>query len=150
MKKTEFELAIDKQKNPSVPEFARVKTRKRKKTETGELTHLILKYCEFKGAVAYRMNSTGIYDAKLKRYRFTGQKKGLADVMAIYRSRHISIEVKAQKTDKLSIHQLQRKAEIEQAGANFIEARTFDQFQIEFDIIISKIDQEYNTINKTI
>jgi hypothetical protein len=145
MKKTAFELFLSEQRSPNVPAHAKVLTRKRKKTETGELTFLILKYSEFKSATSYRINSQGQYDPRTKKWRPSMQKKGLSDIQIIYRGRFIACEVKALKTDKLSIHQLERKAEIENAGGLFIQARTFEQFQLEFDSIIEKIDNEYTT-----
>jgi hypothetical protein len=147
MKKKDFELFLSEQRSPNVPVHAKVLTRKRKKTETGELTFLILRYSEFKNATSYRINSQGQYDPRTKKWRPSMQKKGLSDIQIIYRGRFIACEVKALKTDKLSIHQLERKSEIVNAGGLFIQARSFEQFQLEFDSILDKIDKEYSKIH---
>lgn len=79
------------------------------------------------GAAATRLNNTGVWDEKKRAFRGSRMTKGIADVLICFRGRYIEVEVKAGK-DKLSLHQLARKQEIERAGGVYFEARSTEAF----------------------
>jgi hypothetical protein len=139
MKKTQLELDNMKARYQTFPEKYMPTTRK-KKTRTNELTHLILEYCKSINAQAYRINSQGQYDPRLKTFRPSTQKKGLPDITIIYKGRFIGCEIKALKADKLSEYQIARKNEIEGSQGYYIEARTLVQFINDLKAIVTQIN----------
>jgi hypothetical protein len=141
MKKSEHELQTLRDKYPSVPEFALPKTRTKKKTATGELTHEIITYVQSLGAQCYRVNSQGQFDPRTNRWRKSGMKAGLPDLHIIYKGRFIGCELKASKGDKLSEVQQSRKQEIVDSGASFIVARSLNQFKEDFNSIINNLNK---------
>ena len=106
-------------------------------TEKGanELTRSIEAFIRYTGNYADRINNTGIYDAKLKKFRKSNTRRGIADVMATKRIEHqgryfaitVAIEIKY-GNDKLSEYQLRIKDDIERAGGVYLVARTWEQF----------------------
>src|SRR3990167_8334420 len=74
-----------------------------KESPANELTNQILELLYASGAYAWRQNMGGIYDSKLGVYR-TGSKKGVADILGVYKSVFIAVEVKIGK-DRLSPEQ---------------------------------------------
>jgi hypothetical protein len=107
-----------------------------------ELTKSIEAYIRYHGNYADRINNTGIYDTKLKKFRKSNTRKGIADIMATKKIEHqgkffavtVAIEIKY-GTDKLSEYQLRIKDDIERAGGVYIVARTWDQFIIDWNKI---------------
>jgi hypothetical protein len=107
-----------------------------------ELTKSIEAYIRYHGNYADRINNTGIYDTKLKRFRTSNTRKGIADIMATKRIEHqgkffaitVAIEIKY-GNDKLSEYQLKIKHDIESAGGVYLVARTWDQFIIDWNKI---------------
>ena len=106
-------------------------------TEKGanELTRSIEAFIRYTGNYADRINNTGIYDPKTKKFRRSNTRRGIADVMATKRIEHqgryfaitVAIEIKY-GNDKLSEYQLRIKDDIERAGGVYLVARTWDQF----------------------
>ena len=106
-------------------------------TEKGanELTRSIETFIRYTGNYADRINNTGIYDTKLKRFRKSNTRRGIADIMASKRVEHqgkffaitVAIEIKY-GNDKLSEFQLRMKDDIEKAGGIYLVARTWHQF----------------------
>ena len=106
-------------------------------TEKGanELTRSIEAFIRYTGNYADRINNTGIYDPKTKKFRRSNTRRGIADVMATKRIEHqgrffaitVAIEIKY-GNDKLSEYQLRIKDDIERAGGIYLVARTWDQF----------------------
>ena len=106
-------------------------------TEKGanELTRSIEAFIRYTGNYADRINNTGIYDAKLKKFRKSNTRRGIADVMATKKIEHqgryfaitVAIEIKY-GNDKLSEYQLRIKDDIERAGGVYLVARTWEQF----------------------
>jgi Holliday junction resolvase len=120
-----------KKLHPSCPYLA---TRKFKDNSANSLTGCIVKYITLKGGFATRINSTGIYDIRLNRYRPGTQKKGISDIISMYRGKSLSIEVKYGK-DVQSEAQKKIEAEIIRAGGLYYEARNFSDFKDWFDRI---------------
>ena len=106
-------------------------------TEKGanELTRSIEAFIRYTGNYADRINNTGIYDPKTKKFRRSNTRRGIADVMATKRIEHqgryfaitVAIEIKY-GNDKLSEYQLRIKDDIERAGGIYLVARTWEQF----------------------
>ena len=106
-------------------------------TEKGanELTRSIEAFIRYTGNYADRINNTGIYDTKLKKFRKSNTRRGIADIMASKKIEHqgrtfavtVAIEIKY-GNDKLSEFQERMKADIEGAGGVYLVARTWAQF----------------------
>jgi len=124
-------LKDHRQRYPNLPEPARVAPSYSDKTANG-LTKCITDYLRLKGAFVSRLNNTGIYDAKIKRYRRGMNRRGLPDLIATYKGKSLHIEVKAGR-DKLSEHQERIRDEQQQSGGIFYIARTFTDFKQWFD-----------------
>lgn len=90
------------------------------------------------GCVAYRVNNVGVWDEKKQIHRGGNTEKGLPDVWSCLHGEFVVFEVKAGK-DKLSIHQLARKQEIERAKGVFVEVRSTDAFLSWFRDFLSSI-----------
>jgi len=116
----------EKLKSPNFPNYARVKTSFRDDTANG-LTNCICKWLTMCGHFAARVNTTGTYSMKLKRYIHSGSRNGMADITAVVNCRHVSIEVKIGK-DKLRREQMKVKDEVENAGGFYIVVSSFDNF----------------------
>ena len=106
-------------------------------TEKGanELTRSIEAFIRYTGNYADRINNTGIYDPKTKKFRRSNTRRGIADVLATKRIEHqgrFSVMTAAIErkygNDKLSEYQLRIKDDIERAGGIYLVARTWDQF----------------------
>lgn len=110
-----------------LPEHIRVKDKFRDDSANG-LTKCIIKYLKINGAFATRLNSTGMYRNDLKRFVHSNQVKGMADIIATYKGLSLNIEVKI-GYDKMSVHQLKVKKDIEQAGGYYFIARNFTEFK---------------------
>jgi len=122
-----------KEKRPYLPCHA--KTVLRDDTANG-LTKCIVAWLELHGFFAGRVNVTGIYDSKLKRYRHSGSRRGMADVTAVIGGKHVSIEVK-HGSDRVRPEQLKVKQEIERAGGAYIVVSSFDDFLKQINNIIN-------------
>lgn len=106
------------------------------------LTRCIEAYIRVTGGYADRINNTGIYDSKTGKWRKSGTRKGIADIMATKKVQYddrifavpVAIEVKWGK-DRLSEDQLKIKAEYEAAGGVYLVARTWEQFVEDYNNI---------------
>ena len=92
-----------------------------------ELTRSIIAWLKLNGYFAARINTTGIYDAKLGKYRPSGARKGIADIQSVINGKHVSIEIK-KGHDKLRPAQEKVKAEVEAAGGRYLVVHNFDDF----------------------
>ena len=110
-------------KYPSLKEQFFVKSNYSDKS-TNELTKAIKRYLELKGCYVQRVNTTGIYSQKLKKYIYSGSTNGAADLTAVVGGKHISIEIKLGR-DKLSEKQKEVKAQVEKAGGIYIVVKNF-------------------------
>lgn len=73
-------------------------------------------------------SSTGIYDPTLKRFRRSNspyQRNGVSDILGIYKTRMLAVEVKSQ-TGRLSAAQKLFLKEIERYGGIAIVARSIE------------------------
>jgi len=122
-------------KNRNTPQGLQIKKIFRDDTANG-LTECVCKWLELNGFFAARINTTGTYNVKLKRFVFSGSKKGMADVTSVINGKHISIEIKI-GNDRPRPEQLKVKTEIEKAGGNYIFVRNFDDFLTQIKNIIN-------------
>ncbi len=121
----------DKQLHPSIdPKY--LAPRKYRDDTANGLTKCIVAYIALRGGMASRINSTGIWDQRLKKYRTGTQKKGLADIWATYRGLSLQIEVKIGR-DRQSEHQKRVQQLQTNAGGFYYVARNFTEFKIWFD-----------------
>lgn len=98
------------------------------KPETANrITANIVRILTMQGAFVTRINTTGIWDDAKKTFRTSQMRKGTPDIIACYRGRFVSIEVKAGK-DRQSIEQQQVQQEITKAGGVYLLCRTTDEF----------------------
>ncbi len=94
---------------------------------TNDLTTSIMAYLKLMNAFGARINTQGTYDAKLKRYRYSGSTKGMPDISAIVKGRFVGTEVKYGK-DTQSDRQKVVQKQIEDAGGLYFIAKDFESF----------------------
>lgn len=109
-----------------IPDKCRLKKKFRDDTANG-LTNCLQAWCNVNGAHFQRMNTTGQYDAKLKRYRRSGATKGVTDTLIVHQGKTLNIELKIRR-DKQSDDQKKIQASIEKAGGIYWIVKTFDDF----------------------
>jgi hypothetical protein len=118
-------------KHPTLPEYALAPRTFRDDTANG-LTTCITHYITLCGGFASRINNQGTYRAKLGRYTLSTSRRGLADVMAVYKGFSLHIEVKI-KRDVQSQHQRQVELDVNRSGGYYFIARDFTEFKEWFD-----------------
>lgn len=96
-------------------------------TPANELTNNVIDFIYRQGGYAWRQGSTGVFDVKQARFR-TAAKKGVSDVLAVYKGQCIAIEVKIGK-DRLSPEQDGFLQNISAAGGNSYVAKDFEEFK---------------------
>lgn len=122
-----FKKAQNQKLYPNLPASAVVQGRF-KDSSANELTKAIIYHFEeVLGGLALRINNTGIYDPRTKRFRASHTRKGIPDIICVLDSSFIGVEVKYGK-DRLSQHQKQMKLDIEAAGGFYMVAKTFEQY----------------------
>ena len=97
-----------------------------------DLTRCVVEYIRLRGGFASRINSTGVYNQKLKKYIPGTSRRGLADVMGVYRGKSLHVEIKIGR-DKQSEHQKRVEAEVIRSGGLYFIARDFESFKQWFD-----------------
>lgn len=102
------------------------------KTANG-LTNCIIDWFKFHGGDANRINTQGQLRKVNCGMKWThgGTRKGTADIHAIYKGRHISIEIKIGK-DRVSDSQLLEKSRVEKAGGFYFIAGDMPSFILWF------------------
>ena len=113
-------------KYPSVPDYARPKTTI-KTSDANGLTKAIISFIDLSGGWATRISVEGRYIESLGKRIPSSVKKGTADIHAVYKGRHLSIEVKIGK-DRQSDEQKEVQKSIEAAGGLYFIATTFEAF----------------------
>jgi len=98
----------------------------------GGLSKCVVADITLKGGFATRVNSMGVYRASLKKFTFSGQKKGVGDVIGTYKGLSIQVEIKIGR-DQQSEHQKKVQQEHEAAGGLYYLARNFTDFKTWFD-----------------
>ena len=107
-----------------------------------KLTKAITDYINFKGGLANRINTQGqpriekiglAGGRKMNKLSFTPSmtNKGTADIHAIVKGRHLSIEIKIGR-DKMSDHQLKEQERVTRAEGLYFVARDMESFVLWF------------------
>src|SRR5690242_433063 len=93
------------------------------------LTRCIIDWITFKGGSAVRISSQGQARKLNDKWQWTrgSTRNGVADVHAIFRGRHLSIEVKVGK-DRMSEAQIKERVRVEAAGGLYFVARDMRSF----------------------
>ncbi|GAB2595896.1 VRR-NUC domain-containing protein [Spirosoma areae] len=90
------------------------------------LTSCVLEWLKLNSHFCARINTGGIYDEKLRRYRPSGATLGVPDVIGCIRGLFIGIEIKV-GSEKLSAEQKDVARQIESSPGYFVEVRSFEQ-----------------------
>lgn len=117
---------LAKNKYPSVPDYARPK-QSLKTSDANGLTKAIIDYIDLSGGWATRISTEGRYIEGLGKRIPSSVKKGTADIHAVWKGRHLSIEVKIGK-DRQSDEQIAVEKSVTAAGGLYYIATTFDSF----------------------
>lgn len=105
-------------------------------TKANGLTRCIIDWIKFHSGDANRINSQGNFrriNGEMK-WTYGGTRRGTADIHAIYKGRHISIEIKVGK-DRMSQYQNKEKQRIEKAGGLYLVIKNMDEFVDYWDSI---------------
>jgi Holliday junction resolvase len=101
----------------------------RVKLTSGNITRGIINYLTVKGHLAFRIQSTGLWDPVKKQFRQSGSKKGVADIICCYGGKFLAIEVKNEKThDRIRPDQITFSRDVAAAGGIYIIARSYKAF----------------------
>ncbi len=111
---------------PNFPEYARVKTTFRDDTANG-LAQLIKMHGVWNNYFVGRVNTTGVYDPKTGKFRYTGARKGMADLSVLIDGKPVQVEIKT-GNDKPRTDQLQTAAEYEKAGGRYVFVHNFAEW----------------------
>ena len=126
---TNLALAHKKQVHPNIPEAYIPRPKFEDKTANG-LTKCIATYIRLQGGFISRINSQGQYDGKLGMWRPGTTTKGISDLIGCVpalRGKLLAIEVKI-GPDKQSDDQILFEAQVTQAGAFYVVAKSFQGF----------------------
>ena len=121
-KATEYSMA----KYPSIPDHARPKP-SFKTSDANGLSKAIVEYIDLSGGWATRISTEGRYIESLGKRIPSSVKKGTADIHAVWKGRHLSIEVKI-GADKQSPEQKLIEQDIIKAGGLYFIAKDFETF----------------------
>ena len=114
------------------PTMLHLAPRKFRDDTANGLTACIISYLRLKGAFVSRINNTGVYDRRLRKYRRGTNRKGLPDILATYKGISLMIEVKVGR-DRLNEDQKKIRHEQELSGGLFFVAHNFTEFKTWFD-----------------
>ncbi|MVM31175.1 VRR-NUC domain-containing protein [Spirosoma sp. HMF4905] len=99
------------------------------KPETANaLTKRLISFLRNRGHFAARINTTGLYDEKLGKYRPSGATTGVPDVISCIEGHFVGLEIKI-GADRLSKKQQQIALQINSAGGFYLIVRSFDDFE---------------------
>lgn len=119
----------DRLKYPNIPYIA---PRKFRDDTANGLTACITAYLRLKQAFVSQLSNTGLYDAKLGKFRPTTARKGLPYIIATNEGMSLFIEVKIGR-DMMSEYQTKIRDEQTASGGLFFVATDFTEFKKWFD-----------------
>jgi hypothetical protein len=119
------------------------------KSPANKLTSEIVRWFEQQGGTARRVNTGGIYDQKIGKFRPSGMRRGFEDVDGVYPLMingikigiKIACEVKIGR-DKMTGDQNTRRKELEDAGGIYVICKTLDQTISDIHWRISELYQK--------
>lgn len=97
---------------------------------TNDLTRQIIQTLSELGAYAFRVNDTGVFDVRAHQFR-ASSKKGISDILAVYNSKFIAIEIKTGK-DKLRPEQIGFIKNVEHCGGICLVVKDFEDFRFQW------------------
>jgi hypothetical protein len=125
-----MEEEAQRRKYPSIPDYARPKSKQSDTTANG-LTKAVITWLTLNKHYCSRIQSQGQWNQKLGVFTKSTVRKGIGDIMAVIDGRTIMIEVKIGR-DKLSEAQLKTKADVENSGGYYMVVKDFEQFMNEY------------------
>ncbi len=109
-------------------------------SEANELTNKIIHQFYIDGAYAWRQSSVGVYDKKMGQFR-AAPKKGVSDILAVYRGTLIAIEVKV-GSDRMSDEQIGFQENIKHAKGEVYVAKNFEGFLAWWPGVLTRLSGE--------
>ncbi len=96
----------------------------------------ILSWLRWKGIFAMKIKTTGTFDQKLGKFRKPSPwyRKGVSDILGIYKGKFLAIEVKSAK-GKLSPHQILFQQEVKEHGGHALTVRSVEELDFQLKII---------------
>lgn len=104
-------------------------------TATNATTNAIVDFLLFNGHVAWRNNTTGVFDPRTQRFRPAPvEARGTADIVCCLKGGlYLEVEVKT-GNDKLSANQETHRERIDRVGGLYVIVRTFDEFRHRYEV----------------
>lgn len=95
-----------------------------------QIENQILSWLKMKGIMAWKVKTVGTFDQKLGKFRKPSAwyRKGVADIIGIYKGKPLAIEVKS-KTGSLAPHQREFLEEFAREGGIAMMARSVEQVE---------------------
>lgn len=125
-------LTYEKAKYPNNP-YPITNVKWRESTANG-LTNIIVHFLRWSGHQAERVNTTGVFDVRTKKFRRTTATRGSADIHAIINSKPVKIEIKIGK-DRQSDYQKEYERSVIEAGGHYWIIKDFDMFIALYDTL---------------
>jgi hypothetical protein len=125
-------MKINQSKSSAAGSYGSAKHAKQQFIDANKLTRLMIGYIIMLGGFASRIQSVGIYDPSIKRFRPSTSHKGLPDIIATYKGMSLFIEVKA-GPDTQTEYQKKVQEDQEKAGGWYYLCRNFTHFQAWLD-----------------
>jgi hypothetical protein len=119
-------LDRNREKYPNLPPHA-IPPGKYTVKDANGLTKCVIAWIQFHGGAAYRINSQGQFDPTLKRWRKSGTRPGLPDIIACISGRFAALEIKFGK-DTQSEAQRVIEDEIQGAKGAYLIVSNLDSF----------------------
>jgi len=118
------------------------------KQTANSVTRAIIDFVGFSGVgVAFRINNTGIFDAKIGKRRKSNMRKGIPDILVCWRGRFLGVEVKVGR-DKLSVEQkIVAEDIVKKGGGKWIVVSNLGEFEAfvdEWDLEILNENKQAN------
>lgn len=95
--------------------------------QANDLTRCVVEYIRLRGGFASRISVQGTFNRRLNKYIPSTSRKGLPDVMAVFRGFPLHIEIKIGK-DRQSEDQKKVEAEVTRSGGKYFICRDFESF----------------------
>ena len=94
---------------------------------TNATTQAIIKFLQFRGMYAVRINVQGMYDPVRKVFRKSHTQRGTADIHACVHGHHVSIEIKT-GTDRQTDYQKITQEQVQHSGGIYLIIKSFPEF----------------------
>lgn len=114
-------------------------------TRTNDTTTAIINFLLYERHMAFRNNTTGVFDPKIKRFRKAHPTAlGTGDIVGCFNGgKYFEVEVKT-GSDELSDDQEKHRDKVLAVRGIYIEAKTYDDFRAQYD----RIMRQYPAMSK--